>query len=78
MWVPIWPVDAAALPGWLRARARALHLEIEPAAAQLIADRVEGNLLAAKQELEKLALLANDAPISEQLVIRVVGGQRPL
>ncbi len=71
-WIAIWPVDAATLPGWLRIRARALNLEMEPAAAQLIADRVEGNLLAAKQELEKLALLANGAPISEQLVMRVV------
>ncbi len=58
VWVPIWPVETAALPAWLRARARQLHVEIEPAAAQLIVDRVEGNLLAAKQELEKLSLLA--------------------
>ena len=41
--------------------------------AQIIVDRVEGNLLAAKQELEKLALLANGAPISEQLVLGAVG-----
>ena len=72
VWVPIWPVGTAALPGWLRARAAALKLEIEPAAAQLIADRVEGNLLAAKQELEKLGLLASGA-ITAELVLRSVG-----
>jgi DNA polymerase-3 subunit delta len=73
VWVPIWPVGTAALPGWLRVRATALKLEIEPAAAQLIADRVEGNLLAARQELEKLSLLANGGTITSELVLRSVG-----
>ncbi|HWJ35629.1 MAG TPA: DNA polymerase III subunit delta [Steroidobacteraceae bacterium] len=73
VWVPIWPVETAALPGWLRARARALGVEMEPEAAQLIVERVEGNLLAAKQELEKLALLANGERISSELVLRSVG-----
>jgi DNA polymerase-3 subunit delta len=73
IWVPIWPVETAALPAWLRARAKLLKVEIEPAAAQLIVDRVEGNLLAANQELEKLRLLANGEPISADLVLRSVG-----
>jgi DNA polymerase-3 subunit delta len=73
VWVPVWPVETAALPGWLRARAKLLQVEVEPAAAQLIVDRVEGNLLAAKQELEKLSLLANGKPISADLVLRSVG-----
>jgi DNA polymerase III subunit delta len=73
VWLPIWPVETGALPGWLRARAKALQVEIEPAAAQLIVDRVEGNLLAAKQELEKLSLLSDGAPISSELVLRSVG-----
>jgi len=72
-WVTVWPVETAALPAWLRARAKTLKIEVEPAAAQLIVDRVEGNLLAAKQELEKLALLANGAPVSVDLVLRSVG-----
>jgi DNA polymerase-3 subunit delta len=73
VWVSIWPVETASLPAWLRARAKLLQLEMEPAAAQLIVDRVEGNLLAAKQELEKLSLLANGGPISAALVMRSVG-----
>jgi DNA polymerase III subunit delta len=73
VWVPIWPVETAALPAWLRARAKTLKVEIEPAAAQLIVERVEGNLLAAKQELDKLSLLADGAPISADLVLRSVG-----
>jgi DNA polymerase-3 subunit delta len=73
VWVPIWPVDAAAMPDWLRARAKALQVDLEPAAAQLIVERVEGNLLAAKQELEKLRLLEPDKPINVDLVLRSVG-----
>jgi DNA polymerase III subunit delta len=71
--VRIWPVTAAGLPGWLAGRARALGLRLEPAAAQLILDRVEGNLLAAKQELDVLGLLACGEPISAELVMRAVG-----
>ncbi len=73
VWVPVWSVDAANMPDWLRARARALGLEIEPAAAQLLVERVEGNLLAAKQELEKLRLLQPNGPIGVDLVLRSVG-----
>jgi DNA polymerase-3 subunit delta len=73
VWVPIWPVQTAQLPGWLRARAKQLKVDIEPAAAQIIVDRVEGNLLAAKQELEKLSLLAAGEPITADLVLRSVG-----
>jgi DNA polymerase-3 subunit delta len=65
-------VATAALPAWLRARAKMLRMDIDPEAAQLIVDRVEGNLLAAKQELEKLSLLA-DGSISADLVLRSVG-----
>jgi DNA polymerase-3 subunit delta len=73
VWVPVWPVNRAALPGWLDGRARALGLTLEPGAAQLIVDRVEGNLLAAKQELDMLALLADGEPIGTKLVMQAVG-----
>jgi DNA polymerase-3 subunit delta len=72
-WIPVWPVSAEALPAWLERRAASLGLTLEAPAARLIVDRVEGNLLAAKQELEILALLADGAAISESLVIRTVG-----
>jgi DNA polymerase III subunit delta len=72
-WVTAMPVETAALPAWLRGRAKMLHIEIDPQASQLIVDRVEGNLLAAQQELEKLALLANGASIDTKLVLRSVG-----
>ncbi len=51
------PVEIGRLPQWIAARAARVGLEFEPGAAELLAERVEGNLLAAQQEIEKLALL---------------------
>lgn len=56
----VWPVEAARMPGWVQARCRQQGLEIAADAAELIAERVEGNLFAAAQEIEKLRLLAGD------------------
>ncbi|QMT32834.1 DNA polymerase III subunit delta [Conchiformibius steedae DSM 2580] len=50
-------VTPAQLPAWIRARLQRYGLNAESEAAALIAQRVEGNLLAAKQEIDKLALL---------------------
>ena len=72
VWVPVRVVAPADLPGWLGARARAGGLDLEPAAAEIIAARVEGNLLAAKQELEKLGLLAAGGRIDAALALRSV------
>jgi DNA polymerase-3 subunit delta len=57
MWLPVWPVERARLPQWLRARARAAQISLDEAAAAMLAERCEGNLLAAQQEIDKLALL---------------------
>lgn len=56
-WLPVWPLNRAQLPGWLRQRARAAHFSLDEPAATLLAERCEGNLLAARQEIDKLALL---------------------
>ncbi len=73
VWVPIWPVETAALPSWLLARAKTLGLELDAKAAELIVERVEGNLLAAQQELATLRLLADGTRITADLVLRSVG-----
>jgi DNA polymerase III subunit delta len=67
-WVPVWPVDAGRLPGWLHARARRLGLEVDAEALELLAMRTEGNLLAAHQELSKLILLSRAARVTPEMV----------
>lgn len=56
-WLPIWPVERSRLPQWLRARLASVGLTADAEALSLLAERSEGNLLAAKQEIDKLALL---------------------
>ena len=70
--LPIWPVGARELPGWIAARMRAAGLQPDRTAASLIADRVEGNLLAATQEIEKLRLLLGEGPVSAEDVADAV------
>lgn len=47
----------AELPGWLAGRLRRQQQKADLEALRFLAERVEGNLLAAHQELQKLALL---------------------
>ncbi|MEP5568875.1 MAG: DNA polymerase III subunit delta [Halioglobus sp.] len=66
--VQIWPVDAKDLPRWLQQRVSAAGMSIDNEALLLLCDRVEGNLLAAVQEVEKLKLLAKDSQINAETV----------
>ncbi|WFM69961.1 DNA polymerase III subunit delta [Halomonas sp. CKK8] len=56
LFVPVWPVDPSRLGFWLRDRASRHGLSLDLDAARLLGERTEGNLLAADQELQKLAL----------------------
>ena len=55
--IPIWPIDLTQLPTWIMQRSKKRGLSIAPDAAKRLAELVEGNLLAASQEIEKLLLL---------------------
>lgn len=70
--VEIWPVKPNQLPQWIRGRMTAAGLEPEPDAISMLADLVEGNLLAAQQEIDKLVLLKPGARISAEDVTRAV------
>ncbi len=65
IFIPSWPVEPDKLPGWIARRLRASGFEATPEALVLLAERVEGNLLAASQEIEKLKLLSNNNRIDE-------------
>jgi DNA polymerase-3 subunit delta len=66
--VQVFPLDGQDLIGWLQQRLlkRGLHAEI--AAVKLIAARIEGNLLAAAQEIEKLYVLYGQGQLSLAMV----------
>ncbi|MEX0707151.1 MAG: DNA polymerase III subunit delta [Woeseia sp.] len=70
--VQVWPVAPRELPGFIAARMKMHGLVPDRDAVRLIADRVEGNLLAAQQEIEKLKLLLGEGPVSAEQVHRAV------
>ena len=55
--VQVWPLGIAQLPAWIERRMRVKGLQPSVEAVSLLAERVEGNLQACAQEIEKLLLL---------------------
>ena len=66
--VDIRPVTRSALPQFIAARAKRHGLRLTTAATDFLAERVEGNLLAADQELAKLALIHQGAEVDADSV----------
>ncbi|MDH3611895.1 MAG: DNA polymerase III subunit delta [Gammaproteobacteria bacterium] len=62
--IQVWPVGVRELPGWIAERMRQAGLQPDREAVALIADRVEGNLLAAGQEIEKLRLILGEGKVT--------------
>jgi DNA polymerase-3 subunit delta len=57
VFVPCWTVKPGQLPGWISQRLGSRGLRADRSACAFLAERLEGNLLAAAQEIERLALL---------------------
>lgn len=70
--VPCWPMDRQRFPQWLKQRLERNGLRPDREALALLAFRTEGNLLAAQQEADKLALLVGSGPIDADVVTRAV------
>ena len=60
----IWPMSAVQLPRWIQQRAGQAGISLHQDAVGYLCERVEGNLLAAAQEVEKLVLMDLAQPIS--------------
>lgn len=71
-WIQIWPVTGAQLPRFIAQRFEQANLSASPEAIALLASRIEGNLLAAVQEIEKLKLLAPHREIDLELMSSAV------
>ncbi len=70
--IQVWPIKAAQLPGWIERRMRAKGLRPDAEAVALLAERMEGNLLAGAQEIEKLSLLNGDGAVDAKAVADAV------
>ena len=66
--INIWPIKAEQFPSWLERRLSRAKLHTSKAGLNLLASLSTGNLLAAKQNIEKLALLYNEGEITAKQI----------
>ena len=68
----VWPLEIQQLPAWLKQRMQLRGLQATEDALTVLAEQVEGNLLAADQELEKLRMLYGEGSINAEQVVDAV------
>lgn len=77
LWVDIRPVERSALPQWIRQRLAQQHQSAPQDALFWLGEQVEGNLVAAHQEVSKLGLLYPEGELSlEQIQAAVLNVAR--
>lgn len=70
--VAVYPLERHEMPGWIAARLARQQQRAADDVLQFLADHTEGNLLAARQEVEKLALLLPPGDLDAADVERAV------
>jgi DNA polymerase-3 subunit delta len=70
--IDIWPISPRDLPRWLEQRMRQQGMQPDREVVEILADRLEGNLLAARQEIDRLALLKGAGRVTADDVLKVV------
>jgi DNA polymerase-3 subunit delta len=66
--VAVQPLEREALPRWIAARLARQHQQASREVLDFLAAQCEGNLLAARQEIEKLALLLPEGELAQDAV----------
>ena len=74
--VPVWPLKPREFPRWLSIRLKAQGMTATAEAQEVLVQRTEGNLLAAKQEVEKLAISHDGGLIDVDAVLSVADSAR--
>jgi len=72
LFCPVWPVSEKDLPAWIKQRLQKLGMDADQETVQLLADKVEGNLLAAAQEIEKLRVISTTDKLDVNTVLSAV------
>lgn len=70
--IQVWPLEGNDLIRWLQHRMHKRDLHAETEGLRIIASRIEGNMLAAAQEIEKLHVLYGTGNLSNQQIVEAV------
>lgn len=70
--IAIWAISAEQLPSWIKNRMQQQGLAAQQEAVTLLAELVEGNLLAANQEITKLSLIYQTNKITAKMITDAV------
>ena len=70
--IQVWPLEGHDLIQWLQQRMQSKGLQVEQEGLKILASRLEGNLLAAAQEIEKLYILFGSGKLSIQQILDAV------
>jgi DNA polymerase-3 subunit delta len=70
--VQVWPLEGGALIKWLQQRMASRGLQCDQSGVRLLAERLEGNLLAAAQEIDKLYVLHGSGKIDSEMILDAV------
>ena len=68
----VWPIKSEQMPRWIKQRLLQSGIDASKEAVEILSERVEGNLLAAVQEIEKLTLLAINGTVDATIMSSVV------
>ena len=69
----VWPITLAQIPQWLNRRLQQAGIKADKAGLQLLADRIEGNLLAGAQAVEKLQLCYGQGNVTVEQIANTIG-----
>lgn len=72
VFIQLWPVTDNQLPQWISRRLQQAGIQASRQAVSILAERVEGNLLAAVQEIEKLKLLIPEGELDGDTMSTIV------
>lgn len=70
--IMVWPINISNLPKWIQTRLKSKQKSISKDAAHMLSQHVEGNLLAAKQEIDMLALLVKEQYIDVEDIMNSI------
>lgn len=70
-WISAAKISLARFPNWLRQELNQHRIRVDAEGFDLLLARVEGNALAAQQEIDKLSLFADEAEMSADQILKI-------